>query len=242
MRMPIVKEHGSWAVFILSCAAGVTAGFLTRPWETGRHFSSLLMYTILGLIFAVNSKSPLMSLIRSGKSERRRGYLLWLIFFSAVGFLLLLPFLSEGIRHFIIFFPLVLSYIALLLRGKEHDLFSELIGFALLTLSAPVVYFVITGSLSVKLYLAVLIFFSAGVFRVRLRIKRDLKHRSLMISYCLASTVSFFCLNISTLVLLPFVENIISAVWLRNEKLRTTGNVELAKGVVFAVLLGLFWQ
>jgi hypothetical protein len=36
MKIPIVKEYGSWAVFIFSCIAGVMTGMLTRPWLTGK--------------------------------------------------------------------------------------------------------------------------------------------------------------------------------------------------------------
>jgi hypothetical protein len=40
----------------------------------------------------------------------------------------------------------------------------------------------------------------------------------------------------------PLLENIATALWLREEKLSTTGYTELAKGILFIVLTGIFWQ
>lgn len=241
MKIPIVKEYGSWAVFIFSCAAGIVTGILTRPWQTGKDFSMDTLLTILGLMLLINSKNPLSSALRT--KGQRKEHLLWFMFFSLVGFVLLTPFLTNGIKTFLFFSPLVLSYMILLSRGKEHYLLTELNGFALLTLSAPIIYFVITGEMSLRLYLAVFIFFAAGVLKVRVRIKKTLAYRWLMIFYCTASSLVFFYyLNISVVVLLPLLENIISVLWMREEKLKTTGNAELIKGVIFTILLIFFWQ
>lgn len=241
MKIPIVKEHGSWVVFIFSCAAGIIAGLLTRPWETGRDFSFPALCTIAGLVFLVNSKSPLAALLKTGPGKQRREHLLWFVFFSSAGFILLIPFLTEGLKQFLFFSPLILIYAVLISRGREHHLLSELIGFALLTLSAPVVYFLIAGSMSLRLYLAVFIFFAGGVFKVRAKIKKTPAYRWLMIFYCAASAVFFYGLQIPVILLVPFLENIISVIIVRDERLRTTGNVELIKGLVFTGLLGFFW-
>ncbi|MEF9426921.1 MAG: YwiC-like family protein [Candidatus Mariimomonas ferrooxydans] len=240
MKIPIVKEYGSWAVFILSCSAGIIAGLLTRPWQTGKDFSVEIVLTILGLIFLINSKNPLSSAIKT-KQQRQR-YLLWFAVFSLCGLVLLIPFLTEGFRIFLIFSPLVLLYIVFLLFEKEHFLLSELTGFSLLTLSAPVVYFVITQEMSLRLYLVVFIFFAAGVFKVRVRIKKTSQYRWCMIIYCAASLFFFSLLNVSAIMLLPLFENVIYALWMRDEKLKTTGNIELIKGVIFIILFGFYWQ
>ena len=240
MKIPIVKEYGSWAVFIFSCSAGITAGLLARPWQTGKDFSLATLLTVLGLIFLINSKNPLSSVLRTGGREKE--HLLWFMFFSLAGIALLIPFLTEGAKPFLVFSPLVFGYVILLSGRQEHNIFTELTGFALLTLSAPVIYFVITGELSLRLYLAVFIFFAEGVFKVKARIKKTLAYRWLMILYCAASFIVFFYyLNISAIVLLPLFENFVYVLWMRDEKLVTTGNIELLKGVVFTVLLGFFW-
>jgi voltage-gated potassium channel Kch len=239
MKIPFVKEWGSWAVFSSSCLAGLIAGLKTQPWLSGRDFTDLTVLTVLGLSFLINAKNPLASALRSkGKKEHVR----WFLFFTLTGLALLIPFLTEGIKAFQFFALLVVSYIVLLYSGKEHHLAAELNGFALLTVSAPVVYFAVTGEMSWKLYLAVTVFFSAGVFKVRLRLRKSLLFRLVMILYCIMSAALFYYMNISLLILLPFLDNIMTALWLREEKLSTTGYIELTKGIVFLILIGLFWN
>lgn len=239
MKIPVVKEWGSWAVFSSSCLAGLITGLKTKPWLAGRDYTNLTVLTILGLAFLINAKNPLASALRStGKKEHVR----WFLFFALSGFALLIPFLTEGIKAFQVFALLVVSYFVLLSSGKEHHIAAELNGFALLTISAPVVYFAVTGEMSWRLYLAVTIFFSAGVFKVRLRLRKTLLFRLVMVLYCLTSAVIFYYMNISLLILLPFIENIVTALWLREEKLSTTGYTELAKSILFTVVIGFFWR
>lgn len=239
MRIPIVKEWGSWVVFFSSCLAGLITGLKTRPWLNGREFVSVTVLTVLGMAFLINAKNPLASAIRTkGKKE----HVLWLLLFTLTGFVLLLPFLVEGVTAFLIFVILIASYSILLSFGKEHHLATELNGFALLTVAAPAVYFAVTGEMSWRLYLAVTAFFSAGVFKVRLRLRKTLLYRWIMILYSAAVSVVFYSLDIPVIILLPLIENILSAVWMREEKLRTTGNIELAKALLFIILLWLFWR
>lgn len=241
MKIPIVKEYGSWAVFIFSCIAGVTTGMLTRPWLTGKDFSAVTVFTILGLVLLINAKSPLSIALRAQNGRRR--HILWFVFFGVTGSIFLIPFFHKGFMTFLIFSPLVLSYVVLLTSGKEHNLVTELNGFALLTLSAPVVYFVITGQMSFRLFFAVLIYFASGVFKVRMRARKTPLFRWIMVLYCAFSFIVFpVFLNISSIVLLPLIENIVSIISMHEEKLKTTGNIELIKGLIFTFLLGIFWQ
>ncbi len=240
MKIPVVKEYGSWAVFIFSCTAGITTGLLTKPWQTGKSFSLEMLLTVVGLVLLINSKNPLSSLLK--KRTQQKEHLVWYLFFSLTGLVLLAPVLIKGINTFLLFLPFVVSYMILLLYGKEHYLITELNGFALLTLSAPITYFVITGVIPVKLLLAVFIFFAAGVFKVKARMKKTLAYRWLMVIYCACAFILFLLFNIASVILLPLFENIISVVWMREEKLRMTGNIELIKGIIFTVLLAFYWK
>jgi len=239
MKIPVVKEWGSWAVFSSSCLAGLITGLKAEPWLAGRDFTKVTALTILGSAFLINSKNPLASALRS---KEKKEHILWFLFFTLTGLVFLIPFLIEGIKTFQIFAILIASYIILLSSGKEHHLAAELNGFALLTISAPVVYFAVTGEMSWKLYLAVTAFFAAGVFKVRLRLRKTPLFRLIMIFYCAAAAVIFHIANISIFILLPFIENIMSALWLREERLSATGNMELAKSILFVALIGLLWQ
>jgi hypothetical protein len=205
MKVPFVKEWGSWVVFISSCLAAFVAGFKTRPWETiTEHW-------------------------------------LWLLFFSLVGLILMLPFLLAGIKEFSVFSFLIISYIIILSLGREHHIIAELNGFALLTLSAPIVYFVISGEMSLRLYIAVMLFFAAGVFKVRVRLKKNLFYRRVMVIYCAAVLLVFYLLAIPVILLLPLIENIISVILMREERLRITGYTEMVKGIAFIILIATFW-
>jgi hypothetical protein len=153
-----------------------------------------------------------------------------------------MPFLIDGTRIFFVSSMLVLIYFVFVSSGKEHSLFAELNGFALLTLSAPIVYYVITSDVSWRLYVAVLVFFWAGIIKVRVRLKKTVPYRILMVIYCAAASILFYALSIPVILLLALFENIISVILMREERLRTTGNIELIKGAVFLVLAGFFWE
>ncbi len=238
MKIPFVKEWGSWAVFVSSWLAALVAAILGRPWDSGRDFAFVTVLTILGLALLINSKNPLAASIRS---KGKKDHVWWFLFFSAAGLLMLVPFLIEGMGAFWPFSLLIISYAILLAKGKEHHILAELNGFAMLTMSAPVVYFAVTGDMSLKIYIAVTLFFAAGVFKVRVRLRKTSFYRWVMVLYCFAVCVIFYLMHISVIILLPFIENISTAVWMREETLRTTGYTELVKGVVFIVLIYFFW-
>ncbi len=240
MKIPFVREWGSWAVFISSWMAALIAGLRVRPWETGREFGFLTVCTILGLTFLINSKNPLTSALKT-KGQNKES-VLWFLFFFSVGITLLVPILREGIQDFWLFSLLVFSYSMLLLAGKEHHIIAELNGFAMLTLSAPIVYYAVTGEVAMNLYVAVTLFFSAGVIKVKVRLKKTLFYRWIMAFYCVVAAVVYSLLNISLLILLPLIENVISVLVMRDEKLKTTGNTEMVKGIIFVILLGVLWQ
>ncbi len=240
MKIPVVKEWGSWVVYISSLLAAFTAALLHSPGQTGKGFSAALISTILGLTFVINAKNPLSATIRT--KGRQKEHLNWLLFFGVTGLILLLPFLLDGFQFFWFFSFLAVSYTVLLFFGKEHHIMTELNGFALLTLSAPVVYFTITGEVSMKLYLAVFLFFAAGVMKVRVRLKKSVFFRLMMVLYCAAALAVFYLSDISLLLLLPLIENIISVILMKEEKLKVTGYIELTKGVAFIVLIVFFWR
>ncbi len=238
MKIPIVKEWGSWIVFSSSCLAGLIAGLLTQPWLK-RDFTPITVLTILGLTFLINSKNPLSLALRV---KEKKEHIMWFLSFMLTGTALLLPFLIEGVKTFLPFVVLILSYVVLLSIGEEHHIMSELNGFALLTIAAPIVYFTVTGDMSWKIYFAVTIYFAAGVFKVKLRLKKTFFFRCIMILYCIIAALFFYIMKISLLLLIPLSENILAAIWLRDERLRTTGNIEFIKSVLFILFIGIFWR
>jgi hypothetical protein len=93
-----------------------------------------------------------------------------------------------------------------------------------------------------RIYAAVLLFFIAGVLKVKVRIRKTPVYRIAMICYCMAALIIFHVLYISLILLVPLSENVLSAIWMRDEKLKTVGDIELAKGIIFIVLTGFFWK
>ncbi|UCD36493.1 MAG: hypothetical protein JSU90_06615 [Nitrospiraceae bacterium] len=240
MKIPVVKEWGSWAVFVSSWAAALAAAQRTAVPGTEGGSSVITVMTILGLALLINAKNPLASLLRA--RGRGKEPLWWSFFFSMTGLVLLMPFLIQGIKEFALFSLLVLSYGILLHRGKEHSLAAELNGFALLTLAAPVVFFTAVGELSLRLYAAVFLFFAAGVFKVRVRTRKTLQYRWAMAVYCVLAAGAYAVMDIPLILLIPLAENILSAAVMREERLRATGYTELVKGIAFIVLMGMFWK
>ncbi|MBI4844130.1 MAG: YwiC-like family protein [Nitrospirae bacterium] len=239
MKIPLVKEHGAWFVFLLSFASGIIAGY---PIMLSSFSEALpgLFFISAGLAFFINSKASLVSFLRTGL--RNISELLWLAFFWSAGFILILPLLEHGLMELAPFLLLILIYVFFLFLKKEHLLFTELAGFALLTLSAPVAFFTVAGIFSIKLYIAVLIFFCAGVFKVRMRLRKSFLFRMIMALYCFFALAVYSFFEISLWILFPLLENVTNAALMRDEKLKTTGNTELAKGVLFLIFLGFFFS
>jgi hypothetical protein len=240
VKIPIVKEHGSWVVFIISCIAGIIASLTDHSLHVERGLFNEVLITVVGLALLVNSKRPLTALFR--RYDREKEDLIWFLLFSLSGLALLVPFLLDGFKTFVIFSPLLIIYFIFLCFRREHDLAAEFLGFAILTLSAPVIYFVLTGRLSFRLYLAVFIFFAASVLKVRTSMKKLPLYRLSMIFYCAVSPAFFIMLGVSPYLLLPLSENVVSSVRNREERLRTLGNIELVKGVIFVLLLLIYWR
>jgi len=239
MKIPLVKEWGSWVVFGASCLTAVAAASSTQPLKAESGGAGAVLATIAGLFFLINTKPSLLSAVRA--KGPRGTHLTWFILFAAAGLLLLVPFLRTGISRFAPFLILPAAYLVLVWNGWEHRVYTELTGFALLTAASPVVYFVMTGVVSMKLYIAVLLYFAAGVLKVRVRMKKTPFYRILMVVYCAAVLYMYTFLHINVVLLVPLSENIISAVWMREEKLKTTGNIELAKSILFVFLAGSYW-
>ncbi|MBI4825304.1 MAG: YwiC-like family protein [Nitrospirae bacterium] len=235
MRIPLVKEHGAWFVFVLSCAAGILAAKTIS--EYGTLFKILL--TSAGIALLINSKALLSPLVKGRRMDKAA--LAWTALFLTSGLLLLSPFLERGLTHFIVFSPLVVFYLFFIAVNREHLLIAELAGFSLLTMAAPIIFFMATGVLSLKLYVAVFLFFGAGVFKVRMRMKKTAFFRAVMATYCFSVLIIYYYRNIPCIMLLPLLENIANAIWFRDEKLKVTGNVELVKGIMFLTLLYLFY-
>jgi hypothetical protein len=178
---PIVpKEHGAWAVLYGAFLAGVgVAGRLNVP-------VMLLLGAVTLLAFA---NGPLVLMLRPAGGhapapERRRA-LAWTAIYAAGAAACLVPLLTLYRMTFLL--PLGMAaacffvFRAFFVReGDDRSLAGELVGTAGLTLVGPTAHAVTVGGaqpVGVVLWLLLILFFSSGVFYVRMRIRVMLAQR-----------------------------------------------------------------
>ena len=171
------------------------------------------------------------------KADRRQnipGNLSWQIVGAAV---ILLAVFSTNISGLL---PLLVVPGAYLLMNKlagEHFILTEVLGFALLSLAAVLVKFLLTDHLDPRLFLGVALYFTANVFKVKTLLLRKMQYRVLTVLYAAFAVFVYWRMQIPVIVLLPLTDNIIAASTLYKVKLQTVGWLEVAKSLLF---LGLF--
>ena len=90
----------------------------------------------------------------------------------------------------------------------EHSFFTEISGFVLLSLSALVAKLATTGLIDPALFATVAIFFTAGVFKVRVQFRKGILHRVLMVIYIGFAIAVYRLIHTPVLVLLPLIDNL----------------------------------
>lgn len=220
-----LKEYGSWSVLIVAYLIGI---------GVSRAFDWRLVPLLLALGLLINSKQAFSKWNR-GTGDRRS-----LVIFAAqiaVAASILIAVFGSGIPMLL---PLLIFPAAYLLSSKiagEHFILTELLGFALISLSALLAKFLLTGGLDVRLFLGVALYFTAGVFKVKTLLLRKTRDRVLGVLYLLLSVFVYYRLHIPLIILLPLADNLLVALNPYKVKLKTTGWIEVAKSLA---LLGLF--
>lgn len=225
----LLKEYGSWSVMILSFLIGILISWTFN-------LSSFL--SLLSVSMFINSKQAFTVWIRQKKPNAVYIFLGQVIVGSLF---IILVFSSETLR-LIPFAIIPLLYVASLYLLGEHAVFTELLGFATLTIAAPLARFSASGLIDIPLYVATAIFFMAGVLKVRIQLRKRLTDRFIMISYIVISIIVYSLIKIPVILLLPLMDNLIFALTLYRVRLATTGWIEVAKSVTFVVLSIFFYQ
>jgi len=220
-----LKEYGSWSVLIIAYIIGMGVS-RTFVWQ------ALPVLVALGLL--INSKQAFTRWNRrAGAREALAVFLVQLaiaagIIISIVGrdIPLLLPLLV---------FPA--AYLAMSLVAGEHNIVTELLGFALLSLSSVIAKFLVVGGLDVRLFVAVALYFTAGVFKVKAVLLKKPLDRALAVLYILFAAYAYRRFHISLLILLPLAENVVMSATLYKVRLQTTGWIEVVKSLLFLGLM-----
>jgi hypothetical protein len=132
-------------------------------------------------------------------------------------------------------------YIAANIGFGEHFVLTEVLGFALLALASLFSHYTVTGVLDYRLYLALIVFFGAGVFKVRVQLRKRGVDRAVSVAYLLLAVVLYALFEIPVVLLLPLVDNLVFSIAPYQVRLKTLGWIEVAKSPLFLLLLALLY-
>lgn len=227
MKRYVLKEYGSWGVMLLAFAAG--------PVVAGR-FSIRACAALLALALFINSKQALTVWMRSAAAERWIPLTVFLVH-MVLAATVMSKVAENNIPQLLPYAGIPLAYLLCLKLLGEHALTTEVLGFVLLSLSSLIGKFAVSGDIDPRLFLAVAVFFTAGVFKVRIQFRKEMRYRVMMIAYLAGSAVLYITFGLPLLLLIPLIDNVLFALILYRVGLSTTGWLEVVKGLVFLVLL-----
>ena len=230
LKRYLLREYGSWGVMSLSFISGLVAVPRVSA-AAGAAFISLALF--------INSKQALTVWMRSTTADRTAPMIVFLVQLLAASTL----FAAVAGPELTALMPYAVVPAAYLLSLKllgEHSIITEVLGFILLSLSSLVARFTAAGGIDARLFLAVALFFTAGVFRMRIQFRKEIFYRIVMVVYVLLAVAIYQAAGLPLLLLLPLADNLLFAVFLYRVGLSTTGWIEMTKGIAFTVLLACF--
>ncbi len=222
MKDYILREYGSWAVFLISFVTGLIIA---------RDFNPSIIYIFIALSLFVNSKQSMSIFLR-----RKSNVALIVFLFEILTGIFILFFLIETDR-ILLYGVIPLIYFLLFVFKGEHFFLTEIAGFGVLTLSSLLSYYVITGRFDNLLYLTTFIYFASGVFKVRIYLRRDILHRLFMFFYIAFVFLFSYLSRVNILIFSPLLENLVYALSLYKAKLSFIGWTEVFKGLLFILLM-----
>ena len=229
LKQYILREYGSWGVMTLSYLTGLVVSGRVTP-------GSLAVFVAIALY--INSKQAFVLWMRR-RSENPSGSLAAFVVQVLAASILLMSVLGKGL---VLLMPYALAPIVYLLCLKffgEHSIITEISGFVLLSLSAVVAKLTATGVIDPVLLIVIAVFFTAGVFRVRVQFAKGMLQRILMVIYVGFAIAAYRLMHTPLLALLPLIDNLVFSITLYRLKLRVTGWLEVLKGVAFLLLMAM---
>lgn len=224
-----LKEYGSWSVLIISYIIGLAV-------SRGFTFKAVPLFLALGLL--INSKQAFTKWIR--RRGDRQAFLVFLAQIALAAFILIALFGSDIPR----LLPLLVFPAAYLLLNRfagEHFVLTEVLGFALISLAAVLAKFAVTGGVDVRLFVAVALYFTSGVFKVKTLLRKRILDRIFTALYVLFAVFVYRGFHIPVIILLPLADNLLVAAAPYKLKLKTVGWIEVAKSLLFLILMIVFY-
>lgn len=199
-------------------------------------FSSGAIMVFMAIVLYVNSKQALTHwLKREGRDSRNS---LGVFVLQAVcATLLTLGVVWHSLTAVLPFLAIPAAYLLFSRMKGEHFILTEVTGFFLLAVAAPLAELAASGHIDLNLYIGVAVFFTAGVFKVRVQLTKSQGYRILMVVYLVFAALVYQLLALPLVALLPLADNLVFTAILYKVKLRTAGRLELAKGVLFVILI-----
>jgi len=170
------------------------------------------------------------------KTEDRKSFFIMLVQILFAAIILAVIFRSDIPR----LLPLLAIAALYLLSNRfagEHALLTEILGFALISLAAVLPKFLLTGGMDVRLFVGVALYFTAGVFKIKAVLVKKIQYRIIAALYVLCCAFIYRRFYIPVIVLIPLLDNLIVSATLYKVRLQTTGWIEVAKSILFLVLL-----
>ncbi len=224
-----LKEYGSWSVLAIAYLIGLG---VCRDFT----WTAIPLFLALGLL--INSKQAYTKWSR--RPEDRKSLIIFLAHIVLAATIMIAVF---G-RDIPLLLPLLIFPLAYLLMSRlagEHFVLTELLGFTLISLSAVLAKFLLTGGLDVRLFVGTALYFSAGVFKIKAVLLKKTRDRVLTALYVLFAALVYHRMHIPVIILLPLVDNLIVAATLYRVKLQTTGWIEVAKSLTVLALFISFY-
>jgi len=215
----------------------MTLSYLTGLVVSGRATpGSVAVFMAIALY--INSKQAFVLWMRRRGLNPSRSFAFFMLQVLAAT-MLLLPILGKGQALLMPYAFVPFAYLISLKFLGEHSIITEISGFVLLSLSALLAKLTATGVIDPVLFTTVAIFFTAGVFKVRVQFSKGMLQRILMVSYVGFAIAAYWLMHTPVIVLLPLIDNLVFSITLYKLKLRVTGWLEVFKGVAFLLLMAM---
>jgi hypothetical protein len=228
IRDYILKEYGAWSILAISYATGLLAA---------GSISADSVLVLFALCFLINSKQAY-----TLWSRKTRPLLSIVVFCCQMlpAAALIIWIFQPMLMQLLPYAAIPAAYLALILLAGEHRTITELAGFWTLTLASTAACASV-GIIDPKIYMATALFFSAGVFKIKLQLRKTAFEKIRMALYVFFCLAIYIFMELPAAALLPLVDNLVFSATLYQVKLRTTGWIEVAKGIAFALIFGFLY-
>lgn len=226
-----LKEYGSWGVMTMAYLTGLVAA---------RQVNMKAFAGFFALALLINAKQAVVIWMRTAAKKRIAPGMIFVIQILIASALLFPLYQQYDILSLLSFAVFPAGYLLSLKLFGEHAIGTEMLGFILLSLAALVAKAIAGSGLDTSLFIVTAVFFVAGVFRVRIQLKKTFLYRVVMICYVGAATGLFYLMGYRVVLLLPLIDNLVFGLTLYRVGLQATGWIEMAKGFAFLLLIAVF--